>query len=138
MNDKRRLRLGFFSYLEGKDAAAVYANVREQFLAVASHGFDVAWVAQHHFGHHGGLPSPLERVAESAGRGSGLLLSRIAIGGGTTPTHLIQVPIVDLYKQKLPVEVAPRIGFSRTVYPSRNPNEAYANLAAGLNHLADA
>jgi alkanesulfonate monooxygenase SsuD/methylene tetrahydromethanopterin reductase-like flavin-dependent oxidoreductase (luciferase family) len=249
---ERRVRLGFFSYLDGADAARVYQDVSGLFLAADRHGFDVGWVAQHHFGHHGGLPSPfvffsalaakteslgfgtaiislplenavrvaedaavfetlfpgrldlgvgtgfatapvletferaggdrralydgsigrllesfegvglnsagdrlhpaapalrariweapstLERVAESAKRGSGLLLSRIAIGGGSTPTPQIQIPMVDLYKHTLPAGVAPRIGFSRTVYPTRNPDEAYANLTTGLRQLESA
>ena len=64
---------------------------------------------------------PLEnaiRVAEDAalfktlhpgrldlGLGAGLLLSRIAIGGGDPPTPEIQAPMVDLYKRTLPAGV---------------------------------
>jgi alkanesulfonate monooxygenase SsuD/methylene tetrahydromethanopterin reductase-like flavin-dependent oxidoreductase (luciferase family) len=246
MTDNRRFRLGFFAYLEGEHAPQVYNDALTLFTRADALGFDVAWVAQHHFGHHGGLPSPLvffaalaerakrisvgtaiislslenpvrvaedaavfetifprrlelgigtgfagpailstfdragrdkrelydqaverliealegkpvsadgdtlhpaapglrnrlweapstlERVVESARRGSGLLLSRIAIGAGSRPTPEIQIPLVETYKRELPSGVAPRIGFSRTVYPTRNPDSAYRNLSEGL------
>lgn len=248
MMDERRLRLGFFTYLEGdKPRADVYQDALELFVAADEFGFDVGWVAQHHFGLHGGLPSPFvffaalasrtrqiglgtaivslplehpirvaedaavlealfpgrlelgvgtgfaseqvmvtfdraggdrrqlydravdrlllalagepvnedgnrlnpqasglrarvweapgspERVAEAARRGSGLLLSRIAIGAGSTPTPEIQVPLVERYRRELPPGVAPRIGFSRTVYPSTRPDVAFRDLSRGLD-----
>lgn len=246
-----RLRLGFFSYLQGsKSHAEIYAETLELFVAADELGFDVGWVAQHHFGHHGGLPSPFvffgalgartkqlgfgtavitlpiehpvrvaedaavleaifpgrlhlglgtgfagpevmatfdhpggdrrtlydagiervidaiegktlngdgdvllppapalrehlwegpsteERVAESARRGSGLLLSRVAIGAGNRPTPELQIPMVEVYKRELPEGVAPRIGLSRTVYPSRNPDVAFRDLSEGLREMA--
>jgi alkanesulfonate monooxygenase SsuD/methylene tetrahydromethanopterin reductase-like flavin-dependent oxidoreductase (luciferase family) len=247
MTSESPFRLGFFSYLQGnKPQAEIYAETLEIFAAAESYGFDTGWVAQHHFGHHGGLASPfvffatlaernphigvgtaiislplenpvrvaedaatfealypgrlqlgvgtgfaspavlttfdrdgadrralydagigrlidalagkpvndagdvlnppgngladriweapstLDRVEEAAQRGSGLLLSRIAIGAGSRPTPEVQVPLVDRYIEKLPVGVAPRLGFSRTVYPSRRPDIAYRDLSAGL------
>jgi alkanesulfonate monooxygenase SsuD/methylene tetrahydromethanopterin reductase-like flavin-dependent oxidoreductase (luciferase family) len=81
-------------------------------------------------------PASLERTAEIARRGSGLLLSRIAIGGGDRPSPEIQLPLVERYLAELPSGVEPRIGFSRTVYPSRNPKEALANLTVGLEETA--
>lgn len=247
MSEGRPFRLGFFAYLEGRGSQAdAYAETLEIFTAAADLGFDTAWVAQHHFGHHGGLPSPFiffatlaerapsigvgaavltlpfehpvrvaedaavfealypgrlqlgvgtgiaspavlatfdragmdrrqlyddglsrlrdafagkplnddgdvlnppapalldriweapaspERVAAAARRGSGLLLSRIAIGAGATPTPEVQVPLVDRYLAELPAGVAPRVGLSRTVYPSRRPDVAYRDLSAGL------
>jgi alkanesulfonate monooxygenase SsuD/methylene tetrahydromethanopterin reductase-like flavin-dependent oxidoreductase (luciferase family) len=247
----RPLRLGYFTYHQGtKPQSDIYADVIELFERAESVGFDSAWVAQHHFGHHGGLPSPfvffaavaartshlrlgtaiialplenpirvaedaavfetlypgrlelglgtgfaseavletfghpggdrrelydrnfpllvqalrgdpvnaaddvlnppapvladriwespasLERTAEIARRGSGLLLSRIAIGGGDRPSHEIQIPLVERYLAELPPGVEPRIGFSRTVYPSRNPNQALADLTLGLEETA--
>lgn len=247
----RPFRLGFFSYLEGdKPQAEVYAETIELFVAADALGFDVGWVAQHHFGHHGGLPSPLiffstlaeraprisvgtaiislplenpirvaedaavfealhpgrlhlgvgtgfssprvleafagagadrreryasglttllaalegkpvtddgevlhppapalrgrvwespaspERVAEAAQRGNGLLLSRIAIGAGLRPSPEIQVPLVDTYEAHLPEGIAPRVGLSRTVYPSRRPDVARRDLIAGLEEMA--
>jgi len=247
MTNQRRLRLGFFSYLEGtKPQAEVYQDVLEVFTTAERFGFDVGWVAQHHFGHHGGLPSPfvffaglaakteriglgtaivslplehpirvaedaavldalfpgrlelgigtgfasnevmktfdqasqdrrqlydralprllaafegepvnadgdrlnppapdlrkrvwespasLERTAEAARRGNGFLLSRIAIGAGTRPSPEIQVPLVERYLAELPAGVPPRIGFSRTVYPTRRPDVAFRDLSAGL------
>jgi alkanesulfonate monooxygenase SsuD/methylene tetrahydromethanopterin reductase-like flavin-dependent oxidoreductase (luciferase family) len=81
-------------------------------------------------------PASLERTAEIARRGSGLLLSRIAIGGGDRPSHEIQIPLVERYLAELPPGVEPRIGFSRTVYPSRNPRQAERDLTAGLEATA--
>jgi alkanesulfonate monooxygenase SsuD/methylene tetrahydromethanopterin reductase-like flavin-dependent oxidoreductase (luciferase family) len=81
-------------------------------------------------------PSTLERVKESAARGSGLLLSRVAIGAGSTPSDQVQIPMVDLYKATLPAGVAPQIGLSRTIYPSRDPDVAYRNIKAGLEASA--
>lgn len=81
-------------------------------------------------------PSTLDRVAESARRGSGLLLSRIAIGAGNTPTDQVQIPLVERYKAELPEGVAPRIGMSRTVYPSRDPETAFRNISEGLREMA--
>lgn len=80
-------------------------------------------------------PSTPDRVAEAARRGSGLLLSRIAIGAGSRPTPEVQVPLVDRYLAELPAGVAPRIGFSRTVYPSRRPEIARRDLGAGLEAM---
>jgi alkanesulfonate monooxygenase SsuD/methylene tetrahydromethanopterin reductase-like flavin-dependent oxidoreductase (luciferase family) len=252
MTEHSRFKLGFFSYLQGgKPPAEIFTDAMNIFIAADELGFDMAWVAQHHFGHHGGLPSPfvffsalaartenigvgtavvslpfenpikvaedaavfetlfpgrlqlglgtgfggpelltvferpgddrralydgsiqkvldalagepiagadepmhpnagslrdriweapstLERVAESGARGSGLLLSRIAIGGGTRPSWERQVPMVELYKQYLPRGVAPRIGLSRTIYPTRRPETAYRNLTEGLKEIAE-
>lgn len=243
-------RLGFFSYLQGnKPQAEIFAETLEIFAAAEAYGFDTGWVAQHHFGHHGGLASPFvfftalaertrtigvgtaiislplenpvrvaedaatfealypgrlqlgvgtgfaspavlatfdrenadrralyddgvsrliaalagepinadgdilnppgdalvdriweapstpDRVAEAARRGSGLLLSRIAIGAGSRPTPEVQVPLVDRYLAELPGGVAPRLGFSRTVYPSRRPEIAHRDLSAGLEAM---
>ena len=80
-------------------------------------------------------PSTLERVQESAARGSGLLLSRVAIGAGTTPTDEVQIPMVDHYMASLPEGIAPRIGLSRTVFPTRDPDVAYRSIKAGLESL---
>jgi alkanesulfonate monooxygenase SsuD/methylene tetrahydromethanopterin reductase-like flavin-dependent oxidoreductase (luciferase family) len=248
MRDDRPFRLGFFAYLEGDNPqAAVYADGLEVFVAADELGFDVGWVAQHHFGHHGGLPSPFvfftalaertrnisvgtavitlpledpvrvaedaavfealfpgrlhlglgtgfagpqimatfgradgdrrqlyddglarllaalagqpvnddgdvlnppapeltkriweapaspERVAEAARRGSGLLLSRVATGNAGRPSHELQVPLVNRYLEELPAGVAPRVGLSRTVYPSRRPEVAFNDLLTGLD-----
>ena len=250
--DASRFRLGFFAYLQGeKPQAEIYADTLEIFVAADALGFDTAWVAQHHFGHHGGLPSPFvffaalaartrrisvgtavltlplehpvrvaedaavfgalfpgrlqigvgtgfaspsvlatfdragadkrdlynraldrlletlggeplndggdllnppaldlrtriwespaspERVAEAARRGSGLLLSRIAIGAGGRPTPEIQIPLVERYLAELPAGTPPRIGLSRTVYPSRRPDVACRDLSAGLEATRD-
>ncbi len=246
MSRERPLKLGFFSYLQGSDPAPLlYERTIEHFVTADRVGFDTAWVAQHHFGHHGGLPSPMvffaslaertrglglgtaivalphenvyrvaedaavldvlypgrlqfglgtgfssdavlamfgttsnrreaydgaigilnqafegaalnadddrlfppapglrqriwespaseERVAEAARRGNGLLLSRVAIGGGPHETHPIQRRLVDRYYAELPAGVEPRIGMSRTVYPARDPRVAERDLREGL------
>jgi hypothetical protein len=77
-------------------------------------------------------PATLERVAEAARRGSGFLLSRIAFGAGGRATAAVQVPLVERYLSELPPGVEPRIGLSRTVYPTRQPEAAYRNIRAGL------
>jgi alkanesulfonate monooxygenase SsuD/methylene tetrahydromethanopterin reductase-like flavin-dependent oxidoreductase (luciferase family) len=77
-------------------------------------------------------PSTNERVAEASRRGSGLLLSRVAIGAGLTPTHEVQIPMVDLYKRELKDGYPVKIGMSRTVYPTRDPENAYQSLSAGI------
>ncbi|MBX3070451.1 MAG: LLM class flavin-dependent oxidoreductase [Thermomicrobiales bacterium] len=246
MSRERPLRLGFFSYLQGdQPAPQLYEQTIEHFVAADAAGFHTAWVAQHHFGHHGGLPAPMvffsalaertraiglgtaivalpheniyrvaedaaiietlhpgrlqlgvgtgfssdavlamfgtspnrrevydtgidtlirafegqplnasgdclyppapalrhriwespgseERVAEAARRGSGLLLSRVAIGGAPHSTHPIQRKLVDRYYAELPAGVEPRIGMSRTVYPATNPARAERDLRDGL------
>jgi alkanesulfonate monooxygenase SsuD/methylene tetrahydromethanopterin reductase-like flavin-dependent oxidoreductase (luciferase family) len=250
MSRSQPLRLGFFSYLEGhQPAAEVYAEALDVFVAADGFGYDVAWVAQHHFAHHGGLPSPFvffaalaertrtiavgtavvtlplehpvrlaedaavfetlypnrlhlgvgtgfatpavlatfdragadrralydgtidrllaalageavnddgdvvhpavpalreriweapstpERAREAGRRGSGLLLSRIAIGAGDRPSYELQAPIVEQYLAALPAAVAPRIGLSRTVYPSHRRDVALGDLNAGLDQM---
>jgi len=82
-------------------------------------------------------PASLERLTETAGRGTGLLLSRVAIGAGLTPTHEVQIPMVAHYKAHLPAGVAPRIGMSRTVYPTRDPESAWRNMATGIQTTID-
>ncbi len=77
-------------------------------------------------------PAAIERVAEVGRRGNGLLLSRIAIGAGLTPTHEVQIPMVERYVGELPAGVVPRVGLSRTVYPSRSPDVALADITRGL------
>jgi putative FMN-dependent luciferase-like monooxygenase len=61
-------RLGLFSRLlpDRADASAdvLFARAREQFLLAERLGYDVGWVAQHHFDvEEGGLPSPLVFLA---------------------------------------------------------------------------
>jgi putative FMN-dependent luciferase-like monooxygenase len=61
-------RLGFFTRLlpDRPDATAslLYSQAREQFLLAERLGYDVGWVAQHHFDvEEGGLPSPLVFLA---------------------------------------------------------------------------
>ena len=81
-------------------------------------------------------PGSPERTAEAARRGSGLLLSRLAIGAGHRPSHEIQVPLVETYLAELPPGIAPRIGLSRTVYPSRRPEIAERDLRQGVEEAA--
>jgi alkanesulfonate monooxygenase SsuD/methylene tetrahydromethanopterin reductase-like flavin-dependent oxidoreductase (luciferase family) len=78
-------------------------------------------------------PSRVEGVVQAAQRGSGLLLSRVAIGVSGVSTDDVQRQLVDAYYDSLPDDVPPRIALSRTVYPSNDPDAAYRDLAAGLN-----
>jgi alkanesulfonate monooxygenase SsuD/methylene tetrahydromethanopterin reductase-like flavin-dependent oxidoreductase (luciferase family) len=82
-------------------------------------------------------PSVPAKLSETAARGTGLLLSRVAIGMGLTPTYEVQVPMVEQLKRELPPGVEPRIGMSRTVYPSRNPESAWRNMSNGIQHAVD-
>lgn len=54
-------RLGFFTrLLDDATPGERYRLATEQIVTAERHGFDAAWVAQHHFSHdEGGLPSPL-------------------------------------------------------------------------------
>ncbi len=57
--NSKPFNIGFFSYLAGPGVDAdIYPNVVKLFLLADEVGLDKVWVAQHHFGHHGGLPSP--------------------------------------------------------------------------------
>ena len=78
-------------------------------------------------------PGSPPRVIEAAKRGSGLLLSRIAIGVFDRSTDEVQRELVDAYYSALPDGVAPRIALSRTVYPSSDPEATHATLAEGLH-----
>lgn len=63
-------RLGFFTrLLDDVSAAHRYQLATEQIANAELHGFDSAWVAQHHFhAAEGGLPSPLVFLAHVAAR----------------------------------------------------------------------
>ena len=78
-------RLGFFTrLLEDAPAAQRYRFALEQIQAAEAHGFDSAWVAQHHFSAtEGGLPSPLVFLAHAAAQ-----TSRIRLG-----TAIITLPM---------------------------------------------
>src|SRR6202046_4348202 len=72
-------RLGFFTrLLDQTTAGERYRLATEQIVHAERHGFDSAWVAQHHFdGDEGGLPAPLVFLAQVAAR-----TSRIRLGTG--------------------------------------------------------
>jgi alkanesulfonate monooxygenase SsuD/methylene tetrahydromethanopterin reductase-like flavin-dependent oxidoreductase (luciferase family) len=63
-------RLGFLTHLEGAgDAHRIYRQTLELFVAADQLGFDVGWVAQHHFKDRTGrLPSPFPFLAAAAER----------------------------------------------------------------------
>jgi alkanesulfonate monooxygenase SsuD/methylene tetrahydromethanopterin reductase-like flavin-dependent oxidoreductase (luciferase family) len=63
-------RLGFFTrLLDQATAGGRYRLATEQILHAERHGFDSAWVAQHHFdGDEGGLPAPFVFLAHVAAR----------------------------------------------------------------------
>lgn len=78
-------RLGFFTrLLEDAPADQRYRFALEQIQTAETHGFDSAWVAQHHFcAAEGGLPSPLVFLAHAAAQ-----TSRIRLG-----TAIITLPM---------------------------------------------
>jgi len=76
-------RLGVFTRLVEEIApAALYARALELFEAAEACGFETGWVAQHHAGNTGGLPSPLVFLAAAAARTRRL---RLATGIITLP-----------------------------------------------------
>lgn len=81
-------RLGVFTRLlaDAPDTspAQVYRNATEQFVVAERLGFDVGWVAQHHFdADEGGLPSPLVFLA-----GVAAVTDRIRLATGIITTAL--------------------------------------------------
>ncbi len=78
-------RLGFFTrLLDDAPAAERYRLALEQIAHAEAHGFDSAWVAQHHFHENeGGLPSPFVFLAQAAAR-----TSRIRLGTGVVTLPL--------------------------------------------------
>ncbi|UBU08336.1 putative FMN-dependent luciferase-like monooxygenase [Nonomuraea gerenzanensis] len=62
------MRLGFFTrLLDDAPPGERYRLAAEQIRHAEAHGFDTAWVAQHHFdGEEGGLPAPLVFLAHVA------------------------------------------------------------------------
>src|SRR5690349_10985827 len=78
-----RPRLGFFTYLHGAAPQPdVYRRVIDLFEAAEDLGFATGWVAQHHHGRHGGLPSPFVFLTAAAERTR-------AIGLGTAVVTLL-------------------------------------------------
>lgn len=71
-----RKRLGFFTrLLDEASAGERYRLAAEQIIHAERHGFDSAWVAQHHFHEaEGGLPSPLVFLSHVAARTSNIRL----------------------------------------------------------------
>lgn len=63
-------RLGFLTHLEGaEEPRQIYQETLELFAAADQLGFDVVWVAQHHFKERSGcLPSPFPFLAVAAER----------------------------------------------------------------------
>ncbi|MFC8527681.1 LLM class flavin-dependent oxidoreductase [Nocardia sp. NPDC057227] len=86
------ISLGFLTHLHaGRSAGDAYAIALELFEAAEEIGFDIGWVAQHHFGDDGGrLASPLTFLAAAAQR-----TKRIGLG-----TAVVVLPTED------PVRVA--------------------------------
>jgi putative FMN-dependent luciferase-like monooxygenase len=72
-------RLGFFTrLLDQASAGERYRLATEQIVHAEKHGFESAWVAQHHFDEdEGGLPAPFVFLAQVSAR-----TSRIRLGTG--------------------------------------------------------
>jgi putative FMN-dependent luciferase-like monooxygenase len=83
----KQKRLGFFTrLLDDATPAERYRLAAEQIIHAERHGFDTAWVAQHHFSHaEGGLPAPFVFLANLAAR-----TSRIRLGTGIVTLPLEQ------------------------------------------------
>ena len=64
------LRMGFLTHIEGAgDPRRIYEETLELFVAADQLGFDVAWIAQHHFKDRAGrLPAPFPFLAAAAQR----------------------------------------------------------------------
>ncbi len=69
-------RLGFFTrLLDDVPAGERYRLATEQIIHAETHGFDSAWIAQHHFhADEGGLPSPTVFLAHVAAKTSSIRL----------------------------------------------------------------
>ena len=80
-------RLAFFSrLLDATTAAERYRLAGEQIAHAEAHGYDTAWVAQHHFHEYeGGLPSPFVFLAHIAARTTTI---RLGTGIVTLPLEL--------------------------------------------------
>lgn len=87
MPDTIPKRLGFFTrLLDDTSPGERYHNAADQIVHAEQHGFDTAWVAQHHFHRYeGGLPSPLVFLSYVAAR-----TSRIRLGTGIITLPLEQ------------------------------------------------
>lgn len=80
-------RLGFFTrLLDNASPGERYQIAADQIVHAEAHGFDSAWVAQHHFHRdEGGLPAPLVFLSNVAAR-----TSRIRLGTGIITLPLEQ------------------------------------------------
>lgn len=83
-------RLGFMTHNEGEgDPQRIYAETLALFNVAEQLGFDVGWVAQHHFKARGGrLPSPFPFLAAASQR-----TSRLRLG-----TAVVVLPLEDLLR----------------------------------------
>lgn len=77
----KTIRLGFMTHNEGDgDPRRIYAETLELFSAAEQLGFDVGWVAQHHFkGQAGRLPSPFPFLAAAGQRTQRLRLGTAVV-----------------------------------------------------------
>lgn len=89
---KKPFRLGFLTHLEGTGTPnQIYQNALDLFVAADELGFDVFWIAQHHFtGHVGRMPAPFPFLAAAAER-----TKRLRLG-----TSIIVLPL------EMPLRVA--------------------------------
>lgn len=81
-------------------------------------------------------PSRWPGVESAAERGSGLLLSRIAIGAGSTPSHTVQVPLATGHSEIVRSRGgSARVGLSRTIYPAASRRAAEDALRPSFEPL---
>jgi len=111
-------RLGFFSrVLDEGSAAERYRLAAEQIRHAEQAGFDVAWVAQHHFhADEGGLPSPFVFLAQVAAQ-----TSRIRLGTGIVT---------------LPMELPVRVAEDATVFDLLSGGRLEFGVGSGGNPAA--
>jgi alkanesulfonate monooxygenase SsuD/methylene tetrahydromethanopterin reductase-like flavin-dependent oxidoreductase (luciferase family) len=113
-----RFRLGFLTHVEGHgDLRQVYRDTLELFIAADELGFDVGWVAQHHFKRAGGsLPSPFPFLAAAAERTRTLRLGTAVV--------------------VLPLELPLRVAEDAAVVDALSGGRLELGVGSGLDHPA--
>lgn len=120
------LGLGFFTrLLDRVPAGERYRLATEQIRHAERHGFDVAWVAQHHFHEpEGGLPAPLPFLVHAAAR-----TSRIRLGTG-----IITLPLDDPIRVAEDAVVTDLLSGGRLELGLGNGGTPVSFAAFGLDH----
>jgi alkanesulfonate monooxygenase SsuD/methylene tetrahydromethanopterin reductase-like flavin-dependent oxidoreductase (luciferase family) len=137
------LRLGFLTHVNGHgDAESTYRETLELFVAADELGFDVGWVAQHHFDNNaGGLPAPWPFLAAAAALTRRIRLSTaITILPLEDPLNLAeQLAVVDTISGGR-VEIGVGSGYDPAAYAAfgRDMDQRRELTSAHLTRLRDA